>query len=235
MHDLCLLCDGDSFAVAPSVPTRIAMVHHSFRTVSVRRGIIRQQFAAHFPALGLLSIAHTIRVDAAGGLVPAPDLRYFDQEAYATEDELAGATAEWLRPSARRIILASSYTPTVDQLEAFLGRFDPSAYLIVVGGAHATLAPDVDNVHLVVRGEGGAALLEAVERFSLGGELRRPQLRTGAGELPHLIRATTTGVGTPAGMTPARRIGKRTLVLERQREEPARHSKPASAKLGKII
>ncbi len=165
MHDLCLLRDGDSFAAAPSVPTRIAMVHHSFRTVSVRRGVSRQQFAAHFPALGLLSIAHTIRVDAAGGLVPAPDLRYFDQEAYATVDELAGATAGWLRPSARRIILASSYTSTVDQLETFLGRFDPSAYLIVVGGAHATLAPDVDNVHLVVRGEGGAAMRHILTTF----------------------------------------------------------------------
>jgi radical SAM superfamily enzyme YgiQ (UPF0313 family) len=40
----------------------------------------------------------------------------------------------------------------------FLNHFDPKKYLIIVGGAHATTAPNIRNVHIVVRGEGGAAL-----------------------------------------------------------------------------
>lgn len=165
MLDLSLLRDAGSFPLGPSEPTRVAMVHHSFRTVSLRRGMTRQRFAAHFPALGLLSIAHSIRVDAMSGRLPPPALRYFDQEAYADEDQLAEAVRAWLGPTGRRILAASSYTPTIDRLEAFLGRFDPSAYLVVVGGAHATLAPDLDNAHVVVRGEGGAAMRHLLTTF----------------------------------------------------------------------
>lgn len=163
MHDLALIEQGGQFAtvVSPSTGSRIAMVHHSFRTVSVRRGSARQQFAAHFPALGLLNIAQSIRTDAG----EVPGMQYFDQEVFADEAAMASAVEEWLDPADRRIIASSSYTPTVDMLVQFLARFDPSRYLIVVGGAHATLAPDVDNAHIVVRGEGAAAMRHIINHF----------------------------------------------------------------------
>lgn len=163
MHDLLLIERGTQFAPSPSVGTRIALVHHSFRTVSVRRGSARQQFAAHFPALGLLSVAQSIRADAHGRQVP--DMRYFDQEVFPDETRMAAAVEEWLEPAERRIIASSSYTPTADKLVQFLARFDASRYLIVVGGAHATLAPDLDNAHIVVRGEGAAAMRHIIDHF----------------------------------------------------------------------
>ncbi|MGH3853343.1 MAG: B12-binding domain-containing radical SAM protein [Pseudonocardiaceae bacterium] len=165
MHDLSLLRDGDAFSLSPSVPARIALVHHSFRTVSVRRGQTRQRFAAHFPALGLLSIAQSLRVEGERGRFDPPEMRYFDQEVYPDEQQMADAIESWLAPSGRRIVAASSYTSTVDRLEEFLGRFDPSRYLIVVGGAHASLAPDIKNTHFVVRGEGAAAFRHILTTF----------------------------------------------------------------------
>lgn len=165
MHDLSLLRDGDVFPLSPSAPARIALVHHSFRTVSVRRGQTRQRFAAHFPALGLLSIAQSLRVDIERGRLDPLEMRYFDQEVYPDEQQMAGAIESWLAPSDRRIVAASSYTSTVDRLEDFLGRFDPSQYLLVVGGAHASLAPDIKNTHFVVRGEGATALRYILTTF----------------------------------------------------------------------
>jgi len=158
MHELGKLRDQRQFDLSPQAPTRLAMIHRSFRTVSMRRGISRQQFAAHFPALGLLNLAHSLRVDAASGKLFLPEIKYFDEEVYTGEDELVKAVTHWLGNSPRRIIAASAYTSTIDYLETFLSYFDTCRYLIIVGGAHATLAPDIENAHIVVRGEGGAAI-----------------------------------------------------------------------------
>jgi anaerobic magnesium-protoporphyrin IX monomethyl ester cyclase len=158
MYELGRVRDGGKFSQDLNAPSRLALIHRSFRTTSLRRGIQRQQFAAHFPALGLLNLAHSLRFDAANGKLRLPEIRYFDEETYADEETLAEVIMEWLATSPRRIIAASAYTMTVDYLEAFLSRFDPTSHLILVGGAHATLAPDIEHAHIAVRGEGGAAL-----------------------------------------------------------------------------
>jgi anaerobic magnesium-protoporphyrin IX monomethyl ester cyclase len=158
VYDLGALRDAGKFSHYIGTPTRLALIHQSFRTTSLRRGIHRQQFAAHFPALGLLNLAHSLKVDAADGRLHLPDIRYFDEESYTDEEELAAAIEDWLSTSTRRIIAASAYTMTIDYLESFLSNFDPTSHLILVGGAHATLAPDIEHAHIVVRGEGGAAI-----------------------------------------------------------------------------
>ncbi len=158
MHDLSLLRDSGGFRLSNSAPTKLAMFQQSFRTTSVRRGAERQTFGAHFPALGLLNLAHSLRSDATQGKVSLPEIKYFDEAAYSSEHELASAMLSWFSDSPRRIIAASAYTVTIDYLEAFLSRFDPYSHLIITGGAHATLAPDIANTHIVVRGEGGAAM-----------------------------------------------------------------------------
>lgn len=165
MHDLTTLINAHDFNLSPEAPTCIAMVHRSFRSVSTRRGIERQRFGAHFPALGLLNLAHALRVDAQAGAFQTPTCRYFDEESYEDEDGLIEAVASWLEGADRRIIAASAYTSTIDALESFLHAFDPSRYLVVVGGAHATVAPDVANAHLVVRGEGRSAIRHIVSTF----------------------------------------------------------------------
>ncbi len=175
MYELGELRDTGKFSHDVNAPTRLALIHRSFRTTSLRRGIYRQQFAAHFPALGLLNLAHSLRVDAASGKLPLPEIKYFDEESYEDEDELAKAVADWLAASTRRIIAASAYTMTVDYLESFLSRFDATSHLILVGGAHATLAPDIEHAHIVVRGEGGTALRHILTRlftpeFGVGAE-----------------------------------------------------------------
>ena len=174
MYELGRVRDGGKFSQDLNAPCRLALIHRSFRTTSLRRGIQRQQFAAHFPALGLLNLAHSLRFDADNGKLRLPEIRYFDEETYADEDELAEAVMEWLAPSPRRIIAASAYTMTVDYLEAFLSRFDPTSHLILVGGAHATLAPDIEHAHIAVRGEGGAALRHILTK------LFTPEFGTGA-------------------------------------------------------
>jgi anaerobic magnesium-protoporphyrin IX monomethyl ester cyclase len=174
MYELGRVRDGGNFSQDLNAPSRLALIHRSFRTTSLRRGIQRQQFAAHFPALGLLNLAHSLRFDADNGKLRLPEIRYFDEETYADEDELAEAVMEWLATSPRRIIAASAYTMTVDYLEAFLSRFDPTSHLILVGGAHATLAPDIEHAHIAVRGEGGAALRHILTK------LFTPEFGTGA-------------------------------------------------------
>ena len=158
MYDLGELRDGGKFSYDAQTQSRLAFIHRSFRTTSLRRGIHRQQFAAHFPALGLINLAHSLRINAANGKLCLPEMKYFDEEVYEDEDELAEAVIDWLSTSTRRIVAASAYTMTVDYLESFLSRFDPTSHLILVGGAHATLAPEIEHAHIVVRGEGGAAL-----------------------------------------------------------------------------
>lgn len=158
MHDLEKLELGGGFAKNPAADTRLALVHHSFRTVSVGRGIQRGAFQSNYPALGLLNLAHSIRVDAGHGLVPEPSMKYFDDSDGTSLEELAANVKKWLAGARRRVVAASAYTSTVDNLEEFLAAFDPSSYLLMVGGAHATVAPDMANAHIVIRGEGGAAI-----------------------------------------------------------------------------
>lgn len=165
MHDLALIRDSGEFSSDPSMPTRIALLHRSFRSVSVRRKIERSLFSSHFPALGLLNLAHSLRTDAAQGLITLPEIRYFDEEAFENEEKLIGEMKTWLEPAKRRLIAASSYTATIDRLEMFLANFEAKKYLIIVGGAHATTAPEIQNVHIVVRGEGGAALRHILQRL----------------------------------------------------------------------
>jgi anaerobic magnesium-protoporphyrin IX monomethyl ester cyclase len=124
----------------------------------MRRRETRQQFAAHFPALGLLNLAQSVRHAAAAGLLHEPELRYFDEHSYSDSDNLFRDVIAWLGSSDRRFVLASTYTPTIDYLETFLGRFDPTGYLIAVGGAHASVGGEVRNAHILVRGEGAAAI-----------------------------------------------------------------------------
>jgi radical SAM superfamily enzyme YgiQ (UPF0313 family) len=79
---------------------------------------------------------------------------------------------KWLEPANRRIVAASSYTQTIDRLEQFLGQFSPDRYLIVVGGAHASTAPHIENAHIVVRGEGAAGIHHIVGTFGTEGFVR---------------------------------------------------------------
>jgi hypothetical protein len=156
MQDLALLRDGGVFSRNPSTDTALALVHRSFRGVALQRGTPRQRFAAEFPGLGLLNIAHALRVSSPVGFEP-PRMAYFDDATYLNEDALAGAVDSWLGTAPRRVIAATAYTHTVDRLEAFLARFDPATTLMLVGGPHAAVAPELPTPHIVVRGEGGAA------------------------------------------------------------------------------
>lgn len=159
MHDLTTVLSSDDFDKDPASSTRIALLHRSFRSVGMARGNEEAFFKAHFPALGLLNLAQAIRFDQAAGLVPAAvETRYFDEEEFAHEADFEAAVRDWLEPAQRRLLAATAYTMTVDRLEAFLGRFEPERYLVVVGGAHATTAPDIASAHVVVRGEGAAAV-----------------------------------------------------------------------------
>lgn len=75
---------------------------------------------------------------------------------------MAEAISEWLQPAASRFILAGLYSLAFERTEQFLARFDPTEQCIVVGGAHPTVSPSVETAHIVVRGEGGAALRHIV-------------------------------------------------------------------------
>jgi anaerobic magnesium-protoporphyrin IX monomethyl ester cyclase len=141
------------------------MVHRSFRSVGMRRGVAESFFKAHFPALGLLNIAESLRESISRGEIPDIEMAYFDEDAFEHEVDLLDAVKKWLEVADRRIVAASSYTQTIDRLEQFLGQFSSDRYLIVVGGAHASTAPDIKNTHIVVRGEGAAGIRHIVGTF----------------------------------------------------------------------
>jgi anaerobic magnesium-protoporphyrin IX monomethyl ester cyclase len=163
MYDLALLRDGGKFALDASQPTRIALIHTSERMALRRRGGGAHRFASHFPGLGLLNLAHSLRLDAAAGqLKPPVEIRYFDEESFLKEDEFFTTLRDWAGAAARPILAASTYTWTIAYLEALLARFDPERFLIIVGGPHATLAPDIGPAHFVVRGEGRRAFRHVV-------------------------------------------------------------------------
>lgn len=122
--------------------------------------------SSHFPGLGLLNLALSLEVDQRQGrLACRPDIRYFDEESHLDFDAFVAEIGAWLAGAQRPILGMSAYTWTIAELESFLERFDHTAVLRVVGGPHATLAPDVGPAHIVVRGEGGAAIRHIVNAF----------------------------------------------------------------------
>ncbi|MFJ8313965.1 MULTISPECIES: B12-binding domain-containing radical SAM protein [unclassified Streptomyces] len=165
MYPLETLLDGGHFSSDPSAGTRLALIHRSFRSVGLSRGLEESFFKAHFPALGLLNLAQAVRDAAEERRIPPAEIQYFDEDAFPHEVAFRDAITGWLDGCARPVIAASSYTGTIDRLENFLGSFAPDRYLIMVGGAHASVAPDIDNVHMTVRGEGAPALLHVLATF----------------------------------------------------------------------
>lgn len=149
----------------PESPTRLALVHNSFRSASLARGVQRGKFSAHFPALGLLSLARAIRDDIERKILPPIEIKYFDEEAYPSETALIAEVCNWLDQGERRFIGVSSYTVTIDRLGKLLAAFDSKRYVKIVGGAHATTAPMIENAHLVVRGEGHKPLRHILNSF----------------------------------------------------------------------
>ena len=166
MLDLALLRDGGRFSTEAG-PPRLALIHHGFRTTQLE--ILdsgRPRFSPRYPSLGLLNLARSLQVDSERGLLPhEPEFRYFDEDCFDDDEDLANAVAVWLRPAQARYVLAGLYTLAVERTAAFLGRFDPAEHCIVVGGAHATVAPRTDFAHVAVRGEGGAALRHIVTKL----------------------------------------------------------------------
>src|SRR5687768_736572 len=114
MYDLSALLGSDRFANDPEASTRIAFVHRSFRSVGMKRGLEESYFKAHFPALGLLNLAETVRQAVKAGEISPLEMRYFDEDAFAHEIEFFEAIKEWLAPAARPVVAASVYTSTVD-------------------------------------------------------------------------------------------------------------------------
>lgn len=166
MRDIRSILDSEKFDNDPLALTRVALLHRSFRSVGVARGNEEAYFKAHFPALGLLNLAQLVRFDQASGDLPSSiEVRYFDEEAFAHETAFEAGVRDWLAPAARRVIAATAYTATIDRLEQFLGRFDEREYLVVVGGAHATTAPDIETAHIVARGEGAGAVNHILSSF----------------------------------------------------------------------
>lgn len=166
MRDLAEIEESDAFDLDPTTAARVAFVHLSPRMALRRRNDDSWQLSSHFPGLGLLNLALALRVDAEQGrLRGAVDVRYFDEECWLDDTALVDEVGSWLAASRRPMLGMSAYTWNITELESFLGKFDPTRVLRIVGGPHATLAPDVDSVHLVVRGEGGAALRHIVNTF----------------------------------------------------------------------
>jgi anaerobic magnesium-protoporphyrin IX monomethyl ester cyclase len=158
MYELRDLLVSERFCAGSDAQTRVALLHRSFRVLDRVRGVERKTFGAHFPPLGLLNLVQSLRDDASKGLVRLPEFRVFDEEAFTSEKELFEVVQSYLARAARPILASSTYTFSIDWLEQFLKRFDPQATLLILGGAHVTVAPDTDLAHIIVRGEGGVAM-----------------------------------------------------------------------------
>jgi anaerobic magnesium-protoporphyrin IX monomethyl ester cyclase len=158
--------DAGNFSVRAG-PARLALVHYGFRTTQMGAAEQRQaEFAPRYPSLGLLNLARSAQVDFENGFIPfEPEFRYFDEDCYADDRALGCAIAEWLRPACARFVMVSLYSLAFDRTAEMLALLDPSAFCIVVGGAHPTVAPRIDFAHVVVRGEGGGALRHILTEF----------------------------------------------------------------------
>ncbi|QCR07419.1 B12-binding domain-containing radical SAM protein [Brenneria rubrifaciens] len=166
MFDISMLEKSGTFSVSEG-PPRLALVHHGFRTTQLGAADKRQdKFAARYASLGLLNLARSAQVDAEHGLIPfKPYIKYFDEDNYSGDAELATAISEWLRPACARFVLISLYSLAFERTRAMVSLMDPEEFCIMVGGAHPTVAPEIDFAHLVVRGEGGGALRHTLSTF----------------------------------------------------------------------
>jgi anaerobic magnesium-protoporphyrin IX monomethyl ester cyclase len=143
---------------------RLALLHYGFRTSQI--GFVNKRAAAFSPrhaSLGLLNLARSLEVDFEAGLIDVePKFKYFDEDNYSDDAEMAEAISLWLEPASSRFILAGLYSLAFERTERFLSLFSPSEQCIVVGGAHPTVSPSIDHAHVVVRGEGATAIRHIV-------------------------------------------------------------------------
>lgn len=159
MLDLSLLRNSGKFVLGVDRP-RVAFIHHGFRTTQLE--IIdkrRPRFSPRYASLGLLNLARSLEVDHQNGRIDLlPEMKYFDEDCYENDDDLAASVMKWLRVSRAGFVLVGLYTLAFERTASLLAKIDPTEFCIVVGGAHPTVAPDVDFAHISVRGEGGAAV-----------------------------------------------------------------------------
>jgi len=165
MLDLNLLRDSGKFST--SVKPRIAFVHHGFRTTQIE--IIdkrRLRFSPRYASLGLLNLARSMEVDFQNQQIKfLPEMRYFDEDCFEDDWDLLKSVTEWLQSSKAGYILVGLYTLAFERTATFLKKIDPKEFCIVVGGAHPTVAPQVDFAHIVVRGEGGVPLKHILNKL----------------------------------------------------------------------
>src|ERR1700693_2575701 len=96
MLDLSLLQDCGTWPTNSNKPTRVALLHTSLSRELRCRGDPSYRFASHFPGLGLLNLAHTLRCDVASGRIePTLEVTYFDEESHAGEDDFYSAVFDW--------------------------------------------------------------------------------------------------------------------------------------------
>ncbi|NHB59951.1 hypothetical protein C5472_01865 [Photorhabdus sp. RW14-46] len=178
MLDLSLLRDSGSFSIDCGSP-RLALVHHGFRTTQLGAADKRQdKYAARYASLGLLNLARSAQVDFEHGRIPfQPEIQYFDEDNFTDDVELAKTISDWLRPVKARFVLVSLYSLAFERTKNMLSNLNPEEVCIMVGGAHPTVAPEIDFVHLVARGEGGNALRHVLKlflhpEFGVGNEAR---------------------------------------------------------------
>ena len=182
---------------------RIAFAHLSFRRVARSREVRNKSlFSAHFPALGLLSLAQQLR-DRFPDRELQSWVRYFDEEAYPDRDAMEAAIRAWLGPADLGILGMSTYTSSIDHITGYCRRFAGSDILVVLGGAHVTVVPDTDlPCHVIVRGEGSGALYHDHRQSGYG------RLRYGGQRSRYLLPVRRPGTGssrTPAHPPPSPR------------------------------
>ncbi|MEO3974845.1 B12-binding domain-containing radical SAM protein [Streptomyces sp. CAU 1734] len=178
MIDLDTLSGGGRFSVRAG-PPRLALVHHGFRANQIGFADSRQdRFTDRYSSLGLLNLARSAEVDFERNRIRyRPEFRYFDEDRHADDKRLAEAITEWLRPASARFVLVSLYSLAFERTARMLSLLDPAEMCIVIGGAHPTMAPQADFAHLVVRGEGGAALRHMLNELLEPGFGEGPEAR----------------------------------------------------------
>jgi radical SAM superfamily enzyme YgiQ (UPF0313 family) len=168
MWDLTAIADRR--AGTGTAQVRIAFAHLSFRRVARSRAVRNKSlFSAHFPALGLLSLAQQLR-DRFPDRELKSWVRYFDEEAYPDRDAMEAAIRTWLGPADLGILGMSTYTSSIDHVTGYCRRFAGDEILVVLGGAHVTVVPDTDlPCHVIVRGEGAGALTTIINSLGTAG------------------------------------------------------------------
>ncbi|MCF1450500.1 radical SAM protein [Agrobacterium vitis] len=170
MIDLETIRATNAFSLSEG-PPRIALVHHGFRSTQLAAHDKRSsRFSARYPSLGLLNIARSAQVDfEEGHLAFEPEFRYFDEDCYEDDEALLSKMLAWLDTAPARFLMVGLYSLAFDRTASMLRKVNGDRYCIVVGGAHPTVAPNVDFAHLVVRGEGAAAVRHILSTFMTDG------------------------------------------------------------------